>query len=119
MRLSVRSYQKYGNPCQTDVIERNGAVKRIDFAGLAVRVVLIPVDTIRVVDEALLDGGSALHVVLHEERQVVALMHPGGVRRRTDEFLVTVRLLVIQRRQLLSGRKKKEVRILFEKGALG
>ena len=80
----------------------------VDLARFAVGVVKVPVDAVRVVVEALLDGGVALEAVLHEGREVVALMHPGRVWRRTDELLLAVRLLVVAGVNLTSGKTKKE-----------
>jgi len=43
MRESL--HLKYGDPGQSDVVERDGATVRIAESGLTQRVVLVPVDT--------------------------------------------------------------------------
>ena len=49
IRRSIRdcSHLEYGNPCESDVVERDGTAVRIAESGLTDGVVLVPVDARR------------------------------------------------------------------------
>ena len=82
------THQKDGHPGQPDVVERDGPVEWVPLPWPAVGVVHVPVDAVRVVPDALLDAGAALHVVLLVGREVGALVHPGAVGHGADEVLL-------------------------------
>lgn len=42
------AYQEYCNPCETDVIKRDRALKGVPAELLAISVILVPIDTGRV-----------------------------------------------------------------------
>ena len=102
-RISPKlTYKENGDPGEADVVEGDGPAERVDFSGLAVGVVQVPVDAVGLVEEARLEVGHALDALLVDERrQQVALVHAGAVLRGTDELLLGV-VFVVQRVQLAS-----------------
>ena len=96
------TYKENGDPGEADVVEGDGPTERVDFAGLAVGVVQVPVDAIGLVEEAGLEAGHALDaLIVDERRQGVALVHARAVLRRADELLLGV-VFEVERAQLTS-----------------
>lgn len=74
---------------------------------LAVLVVDVPVDAVRLVVQAGLERRVALDPVDHVGGKVVALVHPGAVGQGADELLLAVLRHVLQGIDLLAGKKAK------------
>ena len=106
--LALRSYQEDGHPREADVVEGDGPVEGIHLAGLAVGVVLVPVDALAGVPQPRLDGAEAVDAVLGEGGQVGALVHARGVGRGADVLLLAVDLLVEVRGHLVPGTERKK-----------
>ena len=102
-RISPKlTYKENGDPGEADVVEGDGPAERVDFSGLAVGVVQVPVDAVGLVEEPRLEVGHALDALLVDKRrQQVALVHAGAVLRGTDELLLGV-VFVVERVQLAS-----------------
>ena len=64
--LREAAYKEDGDPCQTDVVERDGAAEGVHVTGLALCVVLIPVDAVCLIVKSRIDVTGTFTRVLDE-----------------------------------------------------
>lgn len=103
------TYKKNCNPCEADVVKRDGPAEGVHLPGLAVGVVKVPVYAVCLVEEAGFEVGHALKAVVCDKGgQGVALVHAGAVLRGTDKLLVGV-VLEVQRVELTPAKKTKVI----------
>lgn len=94
------AYEKDSDPGQSDVVERDGALKRVLSVRFAVRVVLVPVDAVGTVWQIVgeLEGGLGAGLVVPSVGwQLVAPVHAVVFRSRTDVIAVLLLVFVVGR----------------------
>lgn len=88
------NYKKYGNPGETDVIERNCSLEWIVALALALGVVVVPINAgiiVDVRDVTVWHGGTVAHQVSYfERRQITAGVHPAVIGTRTNVILTLI-----------------------------
>ena len=106
------TYKKDGHPRQANVIKGDRAAEGVDLSRLAIGVVQVPVDAVRLIDQPGLKAGNAFNAILRDKgRQGVTLVHAGAVLSGADELLVRAilaEIFVVEGTQLASVKKNME-----------
>jgi len=107
--LNIITHQEDGNPGQSYIVKRYRPLERIVALTLALRVVLIPVNTGnvgRLVSTKRYCRFVALQIADFQRRNTRTQMHPVVLRPRADIISILVQVLVVRREW--PGKRKKE-----------